>query len=347
MDKDSAALLDRCARLIPAGVPRDVIRTYAELDRLTSRLMQPGGPNAAIVIGPPGIGKSSPFEMELRRRLDAGEAPRLAISKSGNSEAGVYAWAFENRDKLLVFDDDRALFHQKGVVNMLMALAETRTPKLLTRRNLSPALRKQGIPTSYYTTSRIVVINNSVDSAAQTIKALADRAAVVFFDPPPAEVHAHAKSWADLEVYDFIGANLHLTPYASFRWYVNAAEQRDQWGNPNWRGWLLGTWLNNPTLKLFVEVQHDATLRTKKLRVAAFQRLGEDRHLGASRSTYYDYQQKYPHLVTPVVETRGRKSRFATMVILGGDMGKCAALAAQFERYLRSSASTHPTVVLT
>jgi len=287
--------LNAVNKLLPAHVYPDVIRRYSELNGLLDKLISPGGFNATIIVGNPGNGKSTPFEKAIRDAEEKCKPPTLAISTTHNTACGLYSFAYDNLDRLLVIDDDRSLLKDKKVVNVLMALCDTRPDgKRMTWNSNNSAMRKAGIPTSFVTHSRVVIINNSIEAAAKVLDALADRANVVLFDPPPNELHVHA-IWADPDVWEFIGRNLHLMPYASFRWYFHAGE-RERNGE-DWRAWLMGVWTRDPSLKLFVQIQHDNTLATTAQRVEQFIELGTLGYVPASRATYFRLAKAHPHLV--------------------------------------------------
>jgi len=282
-------------KLLPPHVYPDVIRRYADLESLVAKLLAPAGYNATILIGNPGNGKSTPFERALRDANAKGGSAPLAISTTHNTAHGLYTWAYDNLDRLLVLDDDRALLKDKKVVNVLMGLGDTRPGgKRMTWNSSNGAMRKAGIPTFFSTQSRLVIINNSIQAAATVLDALADRANIVLFDPPPAELHAHAP-WADPEIYGFVGKNLQMMPYASFRWYFRAAEKKAH--GEDWRAWLVGTWMRDPSLKLFVMVQNDSAFRTVAERVEQFIQLGKLEYIPASRATYFRIAKAYPRLV--------------------------------------------------
>src|SRR5581483_6950120 len=95
----------------------------------------------------------------------------------------------------------------------------------------------------FKTTSRECLVSNDWDILLTKFQALLDRGTVVFFDPPPEEIHAFVQRWfQDQEIYAFIGQHLDEIPRHSIRYYVIAQEHKRL--GLDWQKSLLESWRN-------------------------------------------------------------------------------------------------------
>ena len=131
------------------------------------------------------------------------------------------------------------------------------------------------VPTSFVTTSNVILIANEWRTVNPSVRAFEDRAIILHFDPPNAEVHRRVKEWfEDADVYKFITE-------LSMRHYCKGSQLRRA-GMPDWRSSLLQMVLPDPRMACVVALQHDPTLRSEQERIEHFVAA-----TGCSRTTYF------------------------------------------------------------
>ena len=127
----------------------------------------------------------------------------------------------------MVIDDVDSLYADRAAVRLLKALCQTDGRKTLAWESDAPALRREGIPRRFSTSSRVLIIANDWRTLDVNVTALEDRGHLLSFTPTPLEVHRHTAGWFwDQEVFDWIGANLHHIGRPSMRLYHAAWEQK-------------------------------------------------------------------------------------------------------------------------
>ena len=129
------------------------------------------------------------------------------------------------------------------------------------------------------------MITNSWRALNRDVSALEDRGHTIHFDPRVDEVHAKAGEWfADQEIYEWFGRNLHRIEKPSFRNYIRAAQLKAC--AMEWRE-ILGELPTSSRLALATEILDDPAFEKSEDRARAFEARG-----GGSRRTYFQYRRK-------------------------------------------------------
>jgi hypothetical protein len=271
------------------SLPEYVVRVtkYDDLERY-ARAFADGHLNLLIVCGPPGLGKSQCI------RRAAGPA---ACWVDGNATAfGIYLSAYEHRDRPVVLDDVDGLYRDRNGVRLLKALCQTDPEKAVSWQSDSKTLERLRIPKRFTTTSRLAIIANQWRSMDADVAALEDRGHFLLFDPTPLAVHRRAGAWFwDQEVFDFVGAHLHLAGQHSLRTYVLAAELKA--AGMDWRGGVLARCLSGTRLAA-ARLRADPEYATEEDRVRAFVASG-----AGCRATYFNHARTLA-AAAPVPEIR-------------------------------------------
>ena len=251
------------------------VATYRELENFVDAFAR-RCLNLVIIYGRPGVGKS----WTVRNRVGT-----QAFTINGTaSPFGIYIAAYEHRDELIVLDDIDGLTASPQGVRLLKALAQTDAVKTVSWESQAPALRRLQIPRSFQTRSPLAILANS-QFDSEDARALEDRGHVLEFDPSAREVHQQASTWfRDQEVFDFIGAYLHLMPLHSFRIYVKAKELKNA-GLP-WETAVLERCLSGKTLEV-AKLRCDRSFPSEEERAREFVR----RKLGC-RATYFNHVRR-------------------------------------------------------
>lgn len=129
-----------------------------------------------------------------------------------------------------------------------------------------------------------------LEHSPQQVRVLLDRGTVVFFDPPPEEIHAIVRDWfKDEEIYNFVGEHLDEIPQHSIRYYVIAQELKGRY--LDWQEVLLESWRNEhieiDPEKVVEMILGDPRYQTDKERVEAF-----TSRTGLRRRMYYYLKKK-------------------------------------------------------
>lgn len=235
-----------------------------------------------VVISAAGLQKS--------RNMRAAVGEEVAWISGHNSALGLYRDAWHNRDRDLVLDDVDGL--SSTGVHLLKSLCQTDIVKTLTWNTASQILAAEGIPRRFTTRSRIAIIANEWEFINTHVAALTDRGHLVFFEPTPLETHLRTADWFyDQEVFDFIGARLHLFRDLSMRLYVKAFEAKK--AGLDWRHEVLSRCLTGPAL-LVARLKADPNFATEEDRVKAFTAQG-----GGCRATYFNHAKELAPLCEP------------------------------------------------
>jgi hypothetical protein len=182
----------------------EILRTAAELDRVAEAVASGALPSSVFVIGPAGVGKSSHFLKHLppRRPDDEGDAGAHWVRGMVSAPA-LYRELYLNRDRVIVADDCHNLLGDPQMRTLLKQLNESRAVKTVSWNKLNPEMREEGIPTSFETTSRFVMIGNDWKRLDKDLAAVEDRVHLFRYDPTPEELLAYATPWfRDREVLD-------------------------------------------------------------------------------------------------------------------------------------------------
>ena len=257
---------------LPAAVV--AVATYAALEQY-ARAFADGHLNLLLLCGDPGLGKSRCF----RRALNS-----QACWIDGNASAfGIYLQAHEHRNQPIVLDDVDGLYRDRHGIRLLKTLCQTDPVKTVSWQ--TAVAMRDGIPRQFATTSRVAIIANHWSALNADVAALEDRGHCLHFAPCAGEVHRQAGGWFwDQEVFDFVGAHLHVTGQHSLRTYVLAWELKK--AGLDWRQGVLSRCLAGAALAV-AKLKANPTFASEEQRVRAFVTAG----LGC-RATYFNYAKK-------------------------------------------------------
>ena len=209
----------------PQGAVR--LSTYEELDSVVQAFAA-GKLNLLFLLGPPGVQKS--------RLLRQAVGAHAAWIDGSVTAFGLYQELYRRRDALVVLDDVDGLYRDPIAVRLLKCVCQTDPIKHVAWHSAT-ALKRENVPRSFTTRSRVAIIANELRTLNANVRALQDRGLVVVFEPSTWEIHLRAGTWFwDQEVFDFIGAHLSLAMPLSLRDYVLGWEL--QQAGLDWRGWL-------------------------------------------------------------------------------------------------------------
>lgn len=194
---------------------------------------------------------------------------------------GLYRHLWEYRDRPVVLDDLDRLYADPDCVRLLKPLCNTIHRKRL-HWLTNATLNDGAVPSSFTTTSRVILIANEWKSLNPNIRALEDRAIILHFDPSNAEVHRQVGNWFDdPEVYEFLASIMSFVPAVSMRHYCKGSQLRRA-GLTDWRASLMQMVIADPRAACVIAVQHDAALGSERERVNRFVTA-----TGCSRATYF------------------------------------------------------------
>ncbi len=270
------------------SVPREVIQltAYTQLELYLSKFAR-GELGLVLLLGRHGTGKSESVRRTLGVSNGAGAPGGRVLYVEGHMQPfGLYRQLWEYRDQSVVLDDLDRLYADPDCVRLLKPLCNTVREKRL--HWLTNAIRNDGGPPSSFTTSSgVILIANEWKSVNPNVRALEDRAIILHFCPPNAEVHRKVRDWFDdAEVYDFLGRLMPLIPALSMRHYSKGSQLRRA-GLADWRASLLQMVVPDSQVACLLAVQHDPVLHSEEDRVAKFTAA-----TGASRATYFRLKAK-------------------------------------------------------
>jgi hypothetical protein len=241
-----------------------------------------------IVLGNPGLAKS-----QTVRRV----VPDACWIEGNATAFGVYTAAWHHRDRMVVLDDVDSLYADRNAVRLLKCLCQTDPLKRITWMSASAALDKQGVPRTFETSSRVIIIANEWKTLDRNVAAVQDRGHVIRFEPSAVEIHQAVGEWfADKEIYDWFERHLQLVVNPSMRQYVRAAELKA--AGLDWRPMVLQEVLP-ATTSLVAELKADECLRTEADRVREFIRRG-----GGCRATYFNHARRLRNRLESPVSTK-------------------------------------------
>lgn len=249
------------------------VTTYEELHRFVTAFSD-GHLNLLLLIGSAGLAKSQ----SVRRAVGEG-----ACWIEGNATPfGIYTQLYKHRGELVVIDDVDSLYTDRSAVRLLKCLCQTDAEKNIAWH--TAAAGNDELPSSFKTTSRVVIIANDWKTLDANVAAVQDRGHLVIFEPSAIEIHKQVAEWFwDQSIYDWFGEHLHLIPNPSMRLYVRASELAAS--GINWVQHLLSE--IPPTTRLVAELRADPSFASEKERIEEFKKRG-----GGSRATYFNHKLK-------------------------------------------------------
>lgn len=259
---------------------------YAHLELYLSKFAR-GELGLVLLLGRHGTGKSE----NVRRTLSTSQgdqSPEASVLYiEGHMQPfGLYQQLWENRDRPVVLDDLDRLYADPECVRLLKPLCNTVREKRL--HWLTNVTMNDGhLPSSFSTSSSVILIANEWKSLNPNVRALEDRAIILHFCPSNEEVHRNVGEWFnDGEVYEFLGKLMPMIPAVSMRHYCKGSQLRKA-GLTDWRTSLLQMVVPDRRAACVLAMQHDSSLRAEEERVLRFMAI-----TGASRATYFRIKAK-------------------------------------------------------
>jgi hypothetical protein len=261
--------------VIPPEV--EAIRTFEEYRKLVDAFFA-GHYNLLIIIGRPGLSKSWIF----KERLDPS---RAFLLRGYLTPFKAYQLLWEHCHKRIGVDDAESLWKNKLGRVLLRSLTEHTPRKLVQWGSASRELKQQGIPCSFYTTSKCAFIcNKFAFGDSEEHGAIIDRGHLVHFDPPPIEIHKEAAKWFyDQEIYDYIGERLDLVKNLSARTYTKVYERKKASGD--WKRLIDDFFCHDAAMRLVKELESTNCKKMEKVR-----QFKNKTHMSAA--TYYNYREQ-------------------------------------------------------
>lgn len=256
-------------------MPREVIllTTYAQLDLYLGKFSA-GELGLVLLLGRHGTGKSE----SVRRALSISDAASPVAEKAATTPLyieghmqpfGLYRQLWESRNQAIVLDDLDRLYADSDCVRLLKPLCNTvKHKRLHWLTNLT--MNEGAVPSSFTTSSNVILIANEWKSVNPNVRALEDRAIILHFNPPNHEVHRKVGEWFDdPEVYEFLGQIMTVVPAISMRHYCKGAQLRRA-ELLDWRTSLLQMVIPDARKACVIAVQHDPNLQSELQRVEHF-----------------------------------------------------------------------------
>jgi hypothetical protein len=140
---------------LPAACDVPINVRFQYLEQLVA-LVATSVPTSLVVVGPGGLGKSYTVFQTLRQ-LSLEEDYDFVVVKGSATAKSLYRALFENRDKILVFDDCDAVLKDWVAVNLLKAALDTSC-----RRSVSWRCERDdgSLPQSFNFEGKIIFISN-------------------------------------------------------------------------------------------------------------------------------------------------------------------------------------------
>lgn len=271
------------------AVPREVIRLkdYTQLELYLTKFAR-GELGLVLLLGRHGTGKSESVKQALAPAdADASPGAQGALIVEGHMQPfGLYRQLWDYRNQPIVLDDLDRLYADPDCVRLLKPLCNTvREKRLHWLTNLT--LNEGSLPATFTTASSVILIANEWKSLNPNVRALEDRAIILYFCPSNEEVHRKVGQWfEDSEVYNLLGRLLPLIPAVSMRHYCKGSQLRRA-GFSDWRNSLLQMIIPDRRVVCVMAVQNDPELHCEEQRVVRFVAT-----TGASRATYFRIKAK-------------------------------------------------------
>lgn len=232
-----------------------------------------------FTIGSRGSGKSY-----LIKRI-----PKVCYTDAAASPVELFAEGYRNKDRTMALDDLDSLFKHKDAVPLFKAFCDLDKPSVVCWKKQNSWLESQEIPTSYRTSSHFCFIANRCPSLDDNMLALLDRSEVVYFFPPPPEVHRYVGTFWNMklhkDVYDFVGEVSKKATTLSIRWYVNLLNEKTH--NNDWKDDFVNLVHGGDKMMEYMATLEASDL-TKGEKLKAF-----CDEFGVCRATYFNYLGDY------------------------------------------------------
>ncbi len=128
--------------------PQGAIRLscYQKLEQFVQAFAN-GHLNLLFLLGPPGVQKS--------RLVQAAVGSQAAWIDGSVTPFGLYRELYRNRDELVVLDDVDGLYRDRAALRLLKCVCQTEPVKRVAWYSDAATLRREGIPCSFQTRSRL------------------------------------------------------------------------------------------------------------------------------------------------------------------------------------------------
>ena len=178
-----------------------------------------------VVVGRGGTGKSH----VVRKHFPEGTGPQDGAWKAGRVTAvQFYVHLHENVGRTIVLDDPPNLARDLNLAGLLRQLCETRPVRTVSWSATNRDLQKNGIPSSFETTSRFIMVANRWMQRHEEVEALETRCTLVHYDPSVESLHELARSFEGVqeEVYAFVGKAIAVGQVhrINLRTYITASQ---------------------------------------------------------------------------------------------------------------------------
>ncbi len=257
------------------ALPREIIplTTYAQLELYLAKFAT-GELGLVLLLGRHGTGKSESVKRVLSVAGPAAAATentaKTPLYVEGHMQPfGLYRQLWDFRNQSVVLDDLDRLYADPDCVRLLKPLCNTVKDKRL--QWLTNLTMNDGVvPSSFTTSSSVILIANEWKSLNPNVQALEDRAIILHFNPSNQEIHRKVGTWfEDPEVYAFLGEIMPVVTTISMRHYCKGSQLRRA-GLADWRISLLQMMIPDASSACVIAVQHDPRLRSEQQRVEQF-----------------------------------------------------------------------------
>ena len=168
LDYDPALVEQRAATVATETDEEILIRLKEKFEDLKdlTRAIKQGKLRAAVVSGPPGVGKSHGVEEVLQKddlfNTIAGRTPKYEIVSGAMSALGLYAklWRYADRGNVIVFDDCDSVLQDELSLNILKAALDSKKRRYISWNTDSRLLRTEGIPDRFEFSAGCMFITN-------------------------------------------------------------------------------------------------------------------------------------------------------------------------------------------
>lgn len=237
------------------------IHRYERLRQIVSTLQR--DINFLLITGGPGLGKSRVVEHAL--------AETATFVRGAATAYGLYRKLYDVKDDaVVVLDDLDGLLADPKTWSLLKSLTESTTTKEISWLSMAP--ERDGLPSTFTTNARTVLIVNHWPTQNQHAAALVDRAIPIHFQPSHQDVHAEAGRWfrsRSPQVYEFIGRHLPMLLTLSFRTYL-AAQQLKSAGGDLWKEYIRSCFMDGTLAEVAALLDDTQSFQSDRDRIQVF-----------------------------------------------------------------------------
>jgi hypothetical protein len=282
------------------------VRTYKEMDRW-ARAFTSGAFGLFFLIGPQGQAKTTTLRKLMayeaakpaKQPKNKGKAPAfkgpqnpdrieepLWVEGGAVSAFKLYQLLWDHQHQTIIIDDVDSVYTDRLLIRLLKALCQTEAEKAVGWHTNNKQLETSGIPSKFWTTSRVCIIANRWKNLNEHVGSLTDRGMMVLFRPSPKEVFDYVKRekiCLDREILKFVGDHLWMVNQLSIRVFVVAMEAKRH--HLEWKS-AIAEELGIYKMMLVQKLMADNSFRTTEERATAFQKA-----TGLSRPLYFEAVQ--------------------------------------------------------